>query len=87
MVVLNQEARLDDHLYDGGYISYDVARVSLGKDGALMAKRDTVYTPGVALRNCSAVGDDPAESRGFVIVRSMGVQWARPYVWMRCPVY
>ena len=87
VVVLNQEARLDDHLYDGGYISYDVARVSLGKDGALMAKRDTVYTPGVALRNCSAVGDGPAESRGFVIVRSMGVQWARPYVWMRCPVY
>ncbi|HWU50855.1 MAG TPA: hypothetical protein VN042_13315 [Asticcacaulis sp.] len=87
VVVLNQTARLDDHLYDGGYISYDVARVSLSKDGALLAKRDTVYAPAVSLRNCAPVNNGPAESHGFVIARSMGVQWARPYAWMSCPVY
>jgi hypothetical protein len=87
VIVLNQAARLDDHLYTGGYISYDVAQVSLSKDGALMARRDTVYAPNVVRSRCSPVGDGPAESRGFVIVRSMGVQWARPYAWMRCPVY
>jgi len=87
VVVLNQAARIDDHLYDGGYVSYDVARVSIGKDGALEAKREAGYLPAIYLRNCATVNDGQADARGFVIVRAMGVQWARAYARMRCPAY
>jgi len=88
VVVLNERARVDDHLYDGGYVSYDVADVSLDKDGNLHADRLDSYTPsGVSMPNCSVVADGPAESHGFVIVRSMGISWARAYAWMNCPVY
>ncbi len=87
VVVLNQRGRIDDHLYDGGYISYDVAEVKLNGDGTLDVRRDSGYTPYVSLPNCTTADDGPAESRGFVLARSMGVTWARPYRWMRCPVY
>ena len=88
VVVLNERARIDDHLYDGGYVSYDVADVSIDKDGKLSANRLDNYTPsGVYMSNCSQVTDGPAESHGFVIVRSMGISWARAYSWMNCPVY
>ena len=87
VVVLNQRARVDDHLYDGGYVSYDVAEVTLKGDGPLDVRRDQGYSPYVSLSNCSSVDDGPPESRGFVLVRSMGVTWARAYRWMRCPVY
>ena len=87
VVVLNQRGRLDDHLFDGGYISYDVAEVKLRDDGTLDVRREDGYGPYVSLPNCATVDDGPAESRGFVLVRSMGITWARPYRWMRCPVY
>jgi hypothetical protein len=86
VVVLNQAARLDDRLYDGSFISYDVARVSLNKNGGLEVRRVEDYMPSVYLRNCTSLNDGQAESRGFVIVRSLGVSWARPYVLMSCPV-
>jgi len=87
VVVLNQRGQVDDHLYDGGYISYDVAEVKLNGDGSLDVRRDDGYSPYVSLPNCSTLDDGPKESHGFVLVRSMGVTWARPYRWMRCPVY
>ena len=74
------------HLYDGGYISFDVAEVRLNGDGPLDVRRDG-YSPYVSLPNCTTVDDGPQESHGFVLVRSMGITWARPYRWMRCPVY
>ncbi len=86
VVVLNQRARIDDHLYDGGYVSFDVAEVKLNGDGPLDVRRDG-YSPYVSLPNCDAVDDGPPESHGFVLVRALGVMWARPYRWMRCPVY
>ncbi|WP_443750114.1 hypothetical protein [Asticcacaulis solisilvae] len=86
VVVLNQRARIDDHLYDGGYVSFDVAEVKLNDTGPLGVRRDG-YSPYVGLPNCNPADDGPAESHGFVLVRSMGVMWARPYRWMRCPVY
>ena len=64
------------------------ADVSIDKDGKLSANRLDNYTPsGVYMSNCSQVTDGPAESHGFVIVRSMGISWARAYSWMNCPVY
>jgi hypothetical protein len=87
VVVLNQRARVDDHLYDGSYVSFDVAEVTLKGDGPLDVRRDQGYSPYVSLSNCSTVDDGPPESHGFVLVRSMGVTWARAYRWMRCPVY
>ncbi|MBW8732957.1 MAG: hypothetical protein JF571_01360, partial [Asticcacaulis sp.] len=87
VVVLNARGRVDDHLYDGGYISYDVAEVKLNGDGSLDVRRDGGYSPFVSLPNCSTVDGGPAESHGFVLVRSMGITWARPYHWMSCPIY
>jgi len=88
VVVLNERARVDDRLYSGSYISYDVAEVSINPDKTLSANRLDYYDPtGVYMNNCSPVSDGPAESKGFVIVRSMGISWARAYRWMSCPVY
>ncbi len=87
VVVLNERGRVDDHLYDGGYLSYDVADVRLGKDGALSIRRIDDYSPSVSMSRCSAVTGGPKESKGFVLVRSMGITWARSYQWMNCPVY
>jgi hypothetical protein len=88
VVVLNERARTDDHLYSGSYVSYDVAEVTLNKDRSLSARRlDTFDPSGVYMSNCTQVTDGPPESKGFVIVRSMGVNWARAYRWMSCPVY
>ncbi len=88
VVVLNERARVDDHLYSGSYISYDVAEVTLNKDRSLSARRLDSFDPsGVYMNNCTQVNDGPPESKGFVIVRSMGVSWARAYRWMSCPVY
>jgi hypothetical protein len=88
VVVLNERGRVDDHLYSGSYIGYDVAEVVLNKDRSLSARRiDSFDPPGVYMNRCSQVTDGPAESKGFVIVRSMGVSWGRAYRWMACPVY
>ena len=88
VVVLNERARVDDHLYSGSYISYDVAEVTLNKDRSLSARRLDSFDPsGVYMNNCTQLNDGPPESKGFVIVRSMGVSWARAYRWMSCPVY
>ena len=88
VVVLNERARVDDHLYSGSYISYDVAEVTLNKDRSLSARRLDSFDPsGVYMNNCTQTTDGPPESKGFVIVRSMGVSWARAYRWMSCPVY
>ncbi|MCR6658202.1 MAG: hypothetical protein NVV72_02225 [Asticcacaulis sp.] len=88
VVVLNERARVDDHLYSGSYISYDVAEVTLNKDRSLSARRLDSFDPsGVYMNNCTQLNDGPPESKGFVIVRSMGVSWARAYRWMTCPVY
>lgn len=88
VVVLNERARVDDHLYSGSYISYDVAEVTLNKGRSLSARRLDSFDPsGVYMNNCTQLNDGPPESKGFVIVRSMGVSWARAYRWMSCPVY
>ncbi len=87
MLVLNARGRVDDHLYPGGYISYDVAEVSLNDDGSVNARRTDYYSGNVSMSNCQAVTDGPVESKGFVLVRSMGVTWAQAYQWMNCPVY
>ena len=88
VVVLNERARVDDHLYSGSYVSYDVAEVTLNKDRSLSARRIDTFDPsGVYMNNCMQINDGPPESKGFVIVRSMGVSWARAYRWMSCPVY
>lgn len=87
IVVLNERGHVDDHLYDGGYLSFDVAEVKLNGDDSLDVRRDGSYGAYVSMPNCSTVDDGPAESKGFVLVRSMGVTWARAYRWMRCPVY
>ena len=88
VVVLNEHARTDDHLYDGGYTSYDVAQVSLNNDGSLSTNRLDNYIPSdVSMSRCSPLQNGPAESHGFVMVRSMGISWARSYQWMSCPVY
>jgi len=88
VVVLNERARVDDHLYPGSYVSYDVAEVTLNKDDSLSARRLDSFDPtGIYMNNCTQTTDGPAESRGFVIVRSMGISWARAYRWMSCPVY
>jgi hypothetical protein len=88
VVVLNERARSDDHLFSGGYVSYDVAEVILNKDRSLSARRLDSYDPsGIYMGNCTQVTDGPPESKGFVIVRSRGVSWARAYRWMNCPVY
>ncbi len=88
VVVLNERARLDDRLHDGGYISYDVAEVRITPDKTLSARRIDNFTPsGVYMSRCSTVYGGPQESKGFVIVRSMGISWARAYNWMNCPVY
>ena len=87
VVVLDEHARVDDYLYTGGYHSYDVAEVTLNDDGSVAAQRVDGYTPNIYLSNCSAVANGPNESHGFLLVRSMGVTWARAYQWMNCPVY
>lgn len=87
VLVLNARGRVDDHLYPGGYISYDVAEVSLNDDGSVNARRTDYYSGNVSMSNCQAVTDGPVESKGFVLVRSMGVTWAQAYQWMNCPVY
>ena len=88
VVVLNERARVDDHLYSGSYVSYDVAEVTRNKDKSLSARRLDSFDPsGVYMNRCTATTDGPPESKGFVIVRSMGVSWARAYRWMSCPVY
>lgn len=87
VVVLNERGRVDDYLYDGGYRSYDVAQVSLDKDGNLDARRIDNYEPSIYLNNCSVANDGPAERKGFVLVRTMGITWARSYRWMNCPIY
>ncbi|MFT4076230.1 MAG: hypothetical protein QM647_11960 [Asticcacaulis sp.] len=88
VVVLNDRARPDDHLYPGGYVSYDVAEVMLNKDNSLSARRLDSFDPsGIYMNRCTQVTDGPPDSRGFVIVRSMGIGWARAYRWMNCPVY
>ena len=87
VVVLNDRARGDDHLHAGGDLSYDVANVYFDKDGHVQADRLDSYDPNISLNNCTAVGDGDGEQRGFVLVRSMGTQWARAYQWMSCPVY
>jgi hypothetical protein len=88
VVVLNERARVDDKLHDGGYISYDVAEVRLNPDKTLSARRLDYFDPsGIYMSRCSTLNDGPAESKGFVIVRSMGISWARAYRWMSCPVY
>ena len=88
VVVLSEHARVDDHLYEGSYTSYDVAQVSLNNDGSLTSNRIDNYMPSdVSMSRCSPVQNGPAESHGFVMVRSMGISWARSYQWMSCPVY
>ena len=88
VVVLNERARVDDHLYSGSYISYDVAEVTVNKDKSLSARRIDSFDPsGVYMNRCTATTDGPPESKGFVIARSMGASWARAYRWMNCPVY
>ena len=88
VVVLNERARVDDHLYSGSYISYDVAEVTMNKDKSLSVRRIDSFDPsGVYMNRCTATTDGPPESKGFVIVRSMGVSWARAFRWMNCPVY
>lgn len=88
VVVLNERARMDDRLYNGGYISYDVAEVRLNPDKTLSARRIDDFTPsGIYMSRCSVIYNGPRESKGFVIVRSMGISWARAYNWMSCPVY
>ena len=88
VVVLNERARSDDHLYEGSYTSYDVADVSLNPDGSITSNRVDNYVPSnIYMNNCSVLQNGPAESHGFVMVRSMGISWARSYTWMSCPVY
>lgn len=87
VVVLNDRAHSGDQLYDGGYITYDVARVWLDKDGKVQSERTGEWPGGVSMSGCSVYDGAPAEGRGFLIVRSMGVNWARAYQWMSCPVY
>jgi hypothetical protein len=88
VVVLNERARVDDKLHDGGYISYDVAEVRVNPDKTLSARRLDYFDPsGIYMSRCTQVNDGPAESKGFVITRSMGISWARAYRWMSCPVY
>ena len=88
VVVLNERARTDDRLYEGSYTSYDVANVSLNDDGSLTSNRVDAYIPSnIYMNNCSVLQNGPAESHGFVMVRSMGISWARSYTWMSCPVY
>jgi hypothetical protein len=88
VVVLNERARVDDHLYPGSYVSYDVAEVTVNKDRSLSARRLDSFNPsGVYMNHCSTLDGGPSESKGFVIVRSMGISWARAYHWMSCPVY
>ncbi|MGZ3305197.1 MAG: hypothetical protein ACXU8U_04990, partial [Asticcacaulis sp.] len=87
VVVLNQNARPGDHLYDGGYIAYDVARAEMKGDDVRLDRIDDDQTGGVSLSNCVASQTSDRQAKGFVIVRSLGVAWARAYRWMDCPVY
>ncbi len=88
VVVLNERARPDDHLYSGSRISYDVAEVTMNKDKSLSARRIDSFDPSsIYMNRCTVMTDGPAESKGFVIIRSMGQSWARAYRWMACPVY
>ncbi|MGA9659395.1 MAG: hypothetical protein WBQ60_09890 [Asticcacaulis sp.] len=88
VIVLNERARLDDRLYNGSYIHFDVAEVTLNADRSLTVNRLSSDEPsGVYMSNCSTVNDGPPESKGYVIARSMGISWARSYRWMSCPVY
>ena len=87
VVVLNSRAHRDDRLFDGGYVSYDVAEVKLNRDDTLSVHRQSGYMPQVSLEHCQPVNDGPHESQGFVIADSMGVRAARPFHWMRCPAY
>ncbi|ESQ75987.1 hypothetical protein ABAC402_05960 [Asticcacaulis sp. AC402] len=87
IVVLNEHGRVGDYLHTGGYVSYDVAQVRIGKEGGLDIDVAYSYAPGVYMSNCSPMTDGPSESRGFVLVRSLGVTRAREYQWMACPVY
>lgn len=87
-LVLNDRARVDDRLFEGGYISYDVAEVSLNREGRMDVRRLNDYAPSeVYMNRCSAVSGGNADSKGFIIVRSMGIQWARPYQYMACPIW
>ncbi|EGF92837.1 hypothetical protein ABI_12750 [Asticcacaulis biprosthecium C19] len=87
LVVLNQHGRVGDYLHEGGYVSYDVASARLSKEGALDIDVVYNYAPSVYMSNCSPMSGGPAESRGFVLMRSVGVTRAREYQWMACPVY
>lgn len=88
LVILNQSARVGDRLYDGGYISYDVVEARM-KDGVIKLKKDSDWlaASSVSESGCTASQTSNAEAKGFVIVRSLGISWARAYRWMDCPVY
>ncbi|ESQ93515.1 hypothetical protein ABAC460_00165 [Asticcacaulis sp. AC460] len=87
VVVLNEHGRVGDYLHPGSYVSYDVANVRLSKEGVLDIDVVYSYAPSVYMSNCSPMNGGPQESRGFVLVRSLGVNRAREYQWMECPVY
>ena len=88
LVILNQSARVGDRLYDGGYISYDVVQAEM-KDGKLRLKKDSDWLAdnSVSESGCTATQTSDSQAKGFVIVRSLGISWARAYRWMDCPVY
>lgn len=85
VVVLNQPARVGDHLYSGGYVSYNVVIAEL-KGDAFRFKTD-YSVPSVYESGCRETSSSDPQSKGFVIVRSLGISWARAYRWMDCNVY
>jgi hypothetical protein len=85
VVVLNQPARVGDRLYSGGYVSYDVVIAEL-KNGVFKFRTD-YSAPSIYESGCRDSNSSDPQSKGFVIVRSLGVSWARAYRWMDCDVY
>ncbi|MGZ3298442.1 MAG: hypothetical protein ACXU8O_05475, partial [Asticcacaulis sp.] len=65
----------------------DVARAEMKGDDVRLDRIDDDQTGGVSLSNCVASQTSDRQAKGFVIVRSLGVAWARAYRWMDCPVY
>jgi hypothetical protein len=87
MVVLNQPARVGDHLYDGGYVSYDLVVAELKGDAFRFRSDGGSVFSGIYDGGCQETDTGNPESKGFVIVRSLGISWARAYRWMACNVY
>lgn len=86
-VVVYDRVREGDRLETNGYIQYDVANVSVNKEGQLSVERQDYYVPFVTLSGCTSYQGSDSASRGFVIERSQGILWATAFQWMNCPVY